>query len=101
MQFWYQELWADNSGESPFSETGRIELPSTDVLVLCGLQQVNQLESEEGQAQIAVTKYVQDGDLHEGSWPILQGNNITEVIFTLTVVYASAQGTGLILAINE
>lgn len=100
MQFWYDDIWAEESGGSPFSETFTADIPSTDVLVTCALQQVNQ-QGGGGQAQIAITSYVQNGDPHEGSWQILNGNNITSVTFTLTVVNARAQGTGLILAINE
>jgi hypothetical protein len=99
VQFWYDDInaWAVNES---FSETFTIDLPATAVLVTCGLQQVGQLGTN-GQAQIAITQYVEDGSPHEGSWQILNGNGVTSVSFTLTVNNARAQGTGLVLAINE
>jgi hypothetical protein len=100
MQFWYEHIWAEESGGSPFTETFTADFPSTDVLVTCALQQVNQ-QGLNGKAQIAITSYVQNGSPFNGSWQILNGNNITSVTFSLTVTNALAQGTGLVLAINE
>jgi hypothetical protein len=99
MQFWYEDIdaWAVNE---TFAETATVDIPATDVLVTCALQQVGQLGSN-GQAQIAITQYVENGDPHEGSWQTVAGNGITSVTFTLTVNNARAAGTGLILAINE
>jgi hypothetical protein len=100
MQFWYEDIWAEESGGSNFSETFTVNIPSTNVLVMCALQQVNQ-QGGNGQAQMAITSYVQRGSPFNGSWQILNGNGITSVTFTLTVNNARAQGTGLILAIDE
>ena len=100
MQFWYEQIWAEESGGQPFTETFTADFPSTFVLVTCALQQVNQ-QGLGGQAQIAITSYVQNGSPVNGSWQILKGDNITSVTFSLTVSNAAAQGTGLVLAINE
>lgn len=100
MQFWYEDIWAQESGGSPFTENETVNIPPTAVLVTCALQQVNQ-QGSNGQAQMAITSYVQNGDPHNGSWQIINGDNITSVTFSLTVNNARAQGTGLILAINE
>jgi hypothetical protein len=58
MQFWYDDIWAEESGGNNFSETFTINIPSTSVLVTCALQQVNQ-QGNNGQAQMAITSYVQ------------------------------------------
>jgi hypothetical protein len=60
MQFWYEHIWAEESGGSPFTETFTADFPSTDVLVTCALQQVNQ-QGLGGKAQIAITSYVTTG----------------------------------------
>ena len=99
MQFWMDNINAFAVNET-FSETLTINLPATDVLVTCALQQVGQLGSN-GQAQMAITQYVQEGTPREGSWQSLSGNGVTSVTFSLTVNNARAQGTGLVLAINE
>ena len=99
MQFWIQNINAFAVNET-FAETFTIDLPATDVLVTCALQQVGQIGTN-GQAQIAITQYVENGSPLEGSWQSLSGNGVTSVTFSLTVNNARAQGTGLILAINE
>jgi hypothetical protein len=99
MQFWYNWKWAEATNET-FTEVFTIDIPSTDVLIECWVTQVNQ-QGSNGQADIAITNYVQNGDPYSGSWPILNGNNITSVTFTLTVNNARATGVGRILAINE
>src|ERR1700689_3100940 len=98
MQFWMDNINAFAVNET-FSETLTIDLPATDVLVTCGLQQVGQLGSN-GQAQIAITQYVQDGSPKEGSWQSLSGNVVTSVTFSLTANNARAQGTALVLALR-
>ena len=100
MQFWYDDIWAEESGGNPFSETFTIDLPATAVLATTSLQSVKQ-QGSNGQATIAITQYVQNGDPHEGNWQNVNGNGVTSVTFTLTVVNAYAQGLGLILAIDE
>jgi hypothetical protein len=72
--------------------------PSTEVLIACALQQVNQ-QGANGKAQIAITAYVQNGETHEGSWPILKANNITSVTTTLSV--SSARATASVLIITN
>ncbi|HEY1795984.1 MAG TPA: hypothetical protein VGG57_07680 [Stellaceae bacterium] len=95
MSFWYEEIWAEESGGHNFAETATVNIPSSSVLVSCALQQVNQ-QGGGGQARMAITQYVQDGDPHEGNWQIVNGSGITSVTFALTVNNAAAQGTGLI-----
>jgi hypothetical protein len=95
MEFWYEEVWAEETGGNTFSETKTINIPPSSVLVSCALQQVNQ-QGGGGQARMAITQYVQHGDPHEGHWQMVNGNGITSVTFALTVNNARAQGTGLI-----
>jgi hypothetical protein len=98
MEFWYEYIWAEESGGSNFSEVKTVNIPSSSVLVTCALQEVNQ-QGGGGQAEMAITQYVQNGDPHEGSWQILNGDGITSVTFALTVNNARAQATGLIQAV--
>jgi hypothetical protein len=95
MAFWYEEIWAEESGGHNFSEVKTVNIPSNSVLVSCALQEVNQ-QGGGGQAKMAITQYVQNGDPHEGNWQMINGKGITSVTFALTVNNAAAQGTGLI-----
>jgi hypothetical protein len=95
MAFWYEEIWAEESGGTNFAETATVNIPSSSVLVSCALQQVNQ-QGGGSQARMAITQYVENGDPHEGNWQMINGKGITSVTFALTVNNAAAQGTGLI-----
>jgi hypothetical protein len=99
MQFWYEVIVA-SAVNTTITEKETANIQSTDALITCALQEVNQ-QGTNGQATIAITEYVQNGTPHEGSWPVVNGNGITSVTFTLTVTNAKAVGTGLILAINQ
>ena len=94
MQISYESVTAQNPNAAPFSESATItpSNPSAFDFITCALQQVDQLGAN-GQAQIAITAYVQNGEAHEGNWPILSGTNITSVSFSLTVASARAAAT--------
>ncbi len=96
MHAWYKTIWANESGGSDFTESATVDIPSTDVLVMCFLQQVSGYS-----ARVAITSYVEKGDPYSGSWQIMNGNDVTSVTFALTVNNCTAQAVGLILAINE
>jgi hypothetical protein len=100
MQFWYETLFAFETGGNNETITRTVNLPSTDVLVFCSLQQFNG-NGGSPQAQMYINQYVANGDPSEGNWQTINANNVTSVSFTLTVNNARAQGLGLILAINE
>ena len=95
MEFWYEEIWAEESGGQSFSETATIDIPPSTVLVSCALQQVDQ-QGSGGLAKMAITQYVRYGNPHNGDWQMINGDGITSVTFALTVNNARAQGTGLI-----
>jgi hypothetical protein len=89
---------AEASGGSTYTETATIHMPSSHVLVICSLNQVNQ-QGGNGQAQIAITSYVQGGNTNTGSWLTLDLDNITSVTFALTVASAAAKATGTIFTL--
>jgi hypothetical protein len=95
MAVWYEEIWAEESGGNNFAETATVDIPSSNVLVSCALQQVNQ-QGGGGQAKMSITQYVQNGNPHAGNWQMVNGDGITSVTFALTVNNTAAQGTGLI-----
>jgi hypothetical protein len=97
MQFWYKTL-SGRGGEYAARQT--VDIPSTDVLVFCSLQQFKG-DSPTPQAQMCISQYVANDELHEGSWQTINANKVTSVTFTLVVKDAEAQGLGLILATNE
>ena len=85
---------AEASGGLTYTETAIINMPSSHVLVMCSLNQVNQQGS--GQAQIAITSYVQGGNTTTGSWLTLDLDNITSVTFSFTGASAAAKAAGTI-----
>lgn len=68
--------------------------PGAKVLVTSALQRVNQT-GENGQAEVGISAYVQNGKLSEGNWPVVEGENITSVVSFLRV--ASAQATATVV----
>jgi hypothetical protein len=68
----------------------------SEILVTCALQQVNQ-QGANGQAQVSITGYIQDGKTNQGSWPLLIGKNITDVTSSLAVTSTAAVATVIII----
>jgi hypothetical protein len=89
---------AEASGGLTYTETATIPMPSSHVLVMCSLNQVNQ-QGSNGQAQIAITSYVQGGNTNTGSWLTFDLDNITSVTFALTVTSAAAKATATIFTL--
>jgi hypothetical protein len=81
MQWWFQELSTGMLGENPPVAT--VNIPSTDVLAFCSLQQVGQ-ETRPlgslpfGNAGVFISQYVADGVPHEGNWPLIGGERRDE-----------------------
>ena len=83
------------------TESSPVDIPPGvgPVVVTAALQQVSQ-HAANSAAQIAITSYVQDGQAHEGSWPLVAGRNITSVTGSLKVTSADATGTIVIFSLN-
>jgi hypothetical protein len=98
MQFWYDTIWAEESGGNNFTETFTVNGIDAPILAQCYLQEVN----GGGNSKISITAYVSGGTPHENiDLQVLQGNEVTSVTFTLLVNNASARGVGMVLAIDE
>ena len=89
---------AEASGGPTYTETATINIPSSHVLIMCSLNQVNQ-QGSNGQAQVSITSYVQGGNTNTGSWLTLDLDNITSVTFSLTVTSAAARAAGIIFTL--
>jgi hypothetical protein len=106
MQWWFQELSTGMLGENPPVAT--VNIPSTDVLAFCSLQQVGQAPAAGllvrppfGNAEVFISQYVADGVPHEGNWPLIGANDVTSISVTLSANGSVTKGLLLILAINE
>jgi hypothetical protein len=101
MQFWYEEVWAEESGGSDFQEVATIDFQETlPVLVETWLTQVTQ-QGSNGSAYVLITSYVQNGNPINGEWHSINGNGISSVTFRLTVKNCRAYATCRALAIDE
>jgi hypothetical protein len=106
MQWWFQELSTGDPGEAN-PQVATVNIPSTDVLAFCSLQQVGKglnfglAQPAFGNAEVYISQYVADGDPHEGNWPLIGANDVTSISVTLSANGADAKGLLLILAINE
>ena len=71
-------------------------LESSQLIALC--LTASESTRRERAVQIAITAYVPNGETHEGSWPILKGNNIR---VTTTLSVSSARATASVLIIDN
>jgi hypothetical protein len=104
--FWFTELFANpNPNWATATETARLTLPEKTghVLVTCQLTSFQAIANGpdgvtlDTSANISITSYVKDGKLFTGDWRILNGDGITEVMFTLGVEAGNARAIGLIV----
>ena len=101
MQVLYEIITAQASEGLSMNEEAPVNIPpgvGGEILITSALQQVSQ-RGANGGAQIAITSYIQDGQLHEGNWPLLTGKNITSVTGSLKVTSAEAVGTVVVLTL--
>jgi hypothetical protein len=94
MQWWFQEVSTGLLGEDPPVAT--VNIPSTNVLAFCSLQQVGQTfrplgSIPFGNAGVFISQYVADGVPHEGNWPLLGANDVTSISVTLSANGADAR----------
>lgn len=93
MEIHWEIITAEATSGSNTTEAATVSYqpPSgTKFLVVAALQRVNQT-GQNGQAEVGISEYVQNGTSNKGNWPLIEGENITSVGFYLRV--ASAQAT--------
>jgi len=97
MQIFWEIIRAEAAAGLNITETVTLPIqphPGATVLVTAALQRVNQT-GENGQAEVGISAYDQDGKSNEGNWPVVEGENITRVVSYLRV--ASAQATATVV----
>jgi hypothetical protein len=98
MQVVYETITAQASEGLSMNEEVPVAIPADmpgELLIMAALQQVNQ-QGANGKVHVAITSYVQNGQVHQGSWPIVSGSNITNVTGSLQVTSAAATATVVI-----
>jgi hypothetical protein len=105
--FWFADLFANpNPNWATATVTVHASVPEKagHVLVTCQLTSFQAIANGpdgvtlDTSAAVSITSYVKDGKLFTGDWRILDGDGITEVMFTLAVEAGNARAIGLIFS---
>lgn len=99
MGYWYAVITKRNDTPELVLEPIGIDGITGYIAAFGALQWIQPLGSPPTNpiAQIGITSYYKDGQLFEGNWQEIHGDNITQVTFSLTVASANTQAIGVVL----
>lgn len=96
MQIFWEIIHAQAAAGLNITETVTLPIQPPPGAKVLGRSLVTACQSgENGQAEVGISTYIQNGQSNGGNWPVIDGENITSAVAYLRV--ASAQATATIV----